>query len=285
MIPNHFPSDQRTYLRDELGLRQNRNPHYSLRAFARDLEMSPSFLCEFLAGRQGLSRERVRAISRHIRLSDQQWEHFWDLVESKFGRTSEAKSAAAFRVSQRVKSPENHLSRERFYLIADWYHFVLLEVLGIEGKSYSKDELAQILGITKAEVAAGLKRLTLLKLIEPVGKGSQVAYKVLTESTIAGGEGADRAVQLSHQQWLEMQADAVERKSFEERENISASFSMSQSEWMEFRQELQKSTLNLLSKYGSTKKPRDQVVCFSLQCITLLPKNEELKETPCSDQN
>src|SRR5690606_42099319 len=42
MIPNHFPSDARMYLRDELGLRQSRNPQYSLRADRKSTRLNSS---------------------------------------------------------------------------------------------------------------------------------------------------------------------------------------------------------------------------------------------------
>ena len=62
MIQDYLPKDASSYLQEELALRKARRPQYSLRAFARDLGMSPSALSEFLAGQQGMSKDRAVGI-------------------------------------------------------------------------------------------------------------------------------------------------------------------------------------------------------------------------------
>src|SRR5262245_32015851 len=94
-----FPPDPRQYLKSELELRQQRRPQYSLRAFARDLNMSPSTLSDFFHGKLGLSRERVRHVGEKLRLSEAQQEHLNDLLESRFARKNEDRKAAKWRVA------------------------------------------------------------------------------------------------------------------------------------------------------------------------------------------
>src|SRR2546430_13739191 len=55
-------TDYRRVLRKELESRCRTSPRYSLRAFARDLKISPSRLSEILSGKQGLSRAAARGI-------------------------------------------------------------------------------------------------------------------------------------------------------------------------------------------------------------------------------
>ena len=271
MIPNFFPADHRIYLREELHLRQSRRPQYSMRAFARDLEMSPSFLCEFLAGRQGLSKERVLWVSRKLNLSTEQCEHFWDLVEAKFGRTTEAKKAAEFRVLQKTKNENNHLSLERSNVIADWYHFPLIEIIGLGRTTYSHKELAEILELKESDVEAAIGRMRSVGLIEEeFTEFGTAKYKVKSEYTMTGDEGASRAIQIAHQQFLNKQALFAETKPLEERENLDVTFRLTQAEWNNLCNDLRTAMMGVIAKYADSPAEKNQVACLTLQMVTLL---------------
>lgn len=267
MIPNFYPTDPRFYLREELGLRQARRPQYSLRAFARDLEMSPSFLCEFLAGRQGISRERVHWLAKKLNLPDEQREHFWDLVEAKFGRSPESKKSANVRVVQRSRNQKGKLSLERFRLIADWYNLVILEILSLPDRKYGTKALAEILGISDKEVKSSLARLKLLGLIAESEDG---AITVSEDVTSTEENGPNDAIRLAHQQMLQMHAAQTEKKTIAARESLSIAFGIADADWSDFRRELKEAIVNVASKYSNRENKKDQVVCLSAQALTLL---------------
>lgn len=275
MIPNFFPSDPRFYLREELSLRQARRPQYSLRAFARDLEMSPSFLCEFLAGRQGISRERVHWLAKKLSLPDEQREHFWDLIESKFGRSLESKKMAGIRVVQRSKSHKSKMSLDRFRLVADWYNFVILEILSLPDTKYSPKAIAEILGIPEKEVRQSISRLKALELINEEEVNGEPRWLVTEDVTSTEEGGNNSAVQHSHQQMLQMQAGQIEKKGVDARESVSVTFSLSDSDWPEFRRELKEALLSVVSKYGMKTGGKDQVACLSTQVVKLLERNQQ----------
>ncbi len=276
MIPNFYPNDHRVYLREELQLRQSRRPQYSMRAFARDLEMSPSFLCEFLAGRQGLSKERVLWISKKLNFTTEQCEHFWNLVEAKFGRTAEVKKAADFRVLQKTKNELHHLSLERFHLIADWYHFPLLEIIGLQQEDYTHKELAEILAIPEISVAEAIGRMKAIGLLtEEVTDFGTVKYRVQSDYTMVGDEGENRAIQIAHQQLLNMQAKFAEIKPLDERENMAVTFRLTQGEWESLRNDLRTAMMGVISKYADSQAGKDQVACLTMQMVTLLNSKTE----------
>ncbi|MGZ3748755.1 MAG: hypothetical protein ACXVCD_15580, partial [Pseudobdellovibrionaceae bacterium] len=52
---NTFAMSYQTILKNELKYRLQRNPSYSLRAFAKALEMSAPHLSDILSGKKGLS--------------------------------------------------------------------------------------------------------------------------------------------------------------------------------------------------------------------------------------
>lgn len=280
----YLPKDPRMYLREELQIRKKRRPHYSLRAFARDLEMSPSSLCEFLSGRQGMSRERILWVGKKIQLSDTQIDHFCDLVEVEFGRTPKDRKAAKVRVTTRTKDDNNRMSVEQFHVIADWYHLTLLEILNLPDQNFSINEIAQILNIDQSDVELGLQRLCNLGMLVKVeGK-----YQVQSDSTVTGDEGPSRAIQIFHEQFLQMQADVVTKKSPSDRENISVSLGIAQKDWPKLREEIKHAVISTLTKYATNNNKKDQVVCFALQAITLLePKavsNFKFKQTSSSEE-
>jgi len=271
MISDFFPSDQRLYLQDELGRRKHRRPHYSMRAFARDLHMSPAFLSEFLAGRHGLSRERTLWIAHKLQLSQTQGEHFWDLIEAKFGRTEEARKVARIRAIQRLKDGQSHLTAQHFQLIANWYNFALLEILTLPGSAHTTFELAEILGVGEADIEEAIARLIELDLIEVRTQDKKWVAKAKSEVTSTEKDGAIRAVQIAHQQTLLMHADAIDRKRYDERESLSITLSVAQEDWPRLKQELSEAAVKVLSKYSCNENAKNQVANFTMQIITLLP--------------
>jgi uncharacterized protein (TIGR02147 family) len=280
MIPNYYPLDPRVYVREELEIRQKRRPQYSMRAFARDLQISPSFLCEFLAGRQGLSRARALWIAEKIKLSGDQSEHFWDLIQAQFGFPEPVKKAAAVRALDRSRTSGSHLALDRFHLVADWYCFVLLEILGLETAPKSLAEISRLMDVPESDLVDAVQRLkTLGFLAEEAGDSGDVRYKVMTEMTTVGDEVDNRAVQIAHQQTLRAHAEAIERKPFADRENFTSAFALPQADWPAFRRDIQKAILDTVAKYSNSSKGKDQVISLTMQAMTLLEPARE-QETP-----
>ena len=58
------------YLKDEFERRKQRNSSYSLRAYARDLELPSSKLSQYLTGDCGISGKKAGEIARKLVLSE-----------------------------------------------------------------------------------------------------------------------------------------------------------------------------------------------------------------------
>ena len=130
-MPNQRYMTARKFLLDELTLRQKKNPAYSQRAFARDLDIQPSRLSEIMGGKVGISYVNATKIATKLNLSSEESNIFLDLVSSEFGRSSAIRMAAASRLKSfrqggyRVRTDEAHL-------ISDWYYFALLGLIELE---------------------------------------------------------------------------------------------------------------------------------------------------------
>lgn len=69
-------NDYRTILKNELEDRKSKNESYSLRAFAKFLELSPSCLSEIFSGKRHLPMNKVNAVTEKLSLTPENAEAF-----------------------------------------------------------------------------------------------------------------------------------------------------------------------------------------------------------------
>lgn len=82
------------FLLEEFRSRRSRNPHYSLRAFARDLGMPASKLSQNLRGLCGISVAKAEKIAAKLQMRDDEKHLFLALVESQHARSRVARQQA-----------------------------------------------------------------------------------------------------------------------------------------------------------------------------------------------
>jgi uncharacterized protein (TIGR02147 family) len=145
-------SDFKTYLREELILRSQRNPAYSLRRFAKSIGVSPSFLSKVLNGQRRVTDKVLHKISTNLNLE-------FALVQ-RF-RTGEDQT------SDPQPVPEfNNLDLEYFKIISDWYHYALIELTNVAEFKNCPEWISTRLGITINQAKSAIERLLKLKLLE-----------------------------------------------------------------------------------------------------------------------
>lgn len=263
----HFPLDAADYLQAEYARRKARRPAYSLRAFARDLELSPSSLSEFMRGKCGISFERGLFLSRKLGLSPEQAEHFSDLVTIRAQSTGEAAASARKRIERRRSTSNVHVSLDRFKYISDWYYLVILELIDLHPRYQSPQELAKVLQLSDNETQEAIDRLLRLNMLKREEDGT---LKTTTSQTVVGEDVASLAIQNFHRQILERATDALTNIPGEQRRFQSVVFSMNQKDLEAFYSELEKATMNLIDKYHR-QAPKDRVYALTCQ---LFPFNE-----------
>lgn len=142
--------DFKTYLQEELILRCKKNPAYSLRSFAKNLDVSPSFLSKLLNGQRRVTPAIFQKLSTNLNLES-------DVIQ-KFNRMEKQDFSGDMSF--------HDLQLEYFKIISDWYHYALIELTHIEGFQNSPDWIARKLGISTNQVKAAIERLLLLELLE-----------------------------------------------------------------------------------------------------------------------
>lgn len=244
MIEGYYPTESTEYLKLELDFRKRKNPLYSIRAFARDLNLSPSHLSEVLSGKAILSAKKVDELGKRLRLTEEQMEHWNDLLCLNSKEESRRK-VAQVKLSKRKKNSQSNLSLEAFTTVSDWYHFPILTFFGVN-EAYSEKELAKVLGIEKDVVQKAIKRLIKVDLLEKTENG----HRPKAKSTFTGDSVPSEAICESHRQVLEKIKESLETVPYDNRENQSLFFTVQKNRVPDLQRELKKLIFDTLTRYS-----------------------------------
>ncbi|MCB0420878.1 MAG: TIGR02147 family protein [Bdellovibrionales bacterium] len=151
--------DYREILINEFEQRQLNNRQYSLRAFARDLKLSPSRLSEILRGKQGLSRDRAKSVAKLLGYDNKGQTYFCDLVALQHARSALEKEQAHKRLENQNHLDNIRILRSEFQYISRWYDLALRRLTKVKGFQSDPKWIAHRLGITEIEVLNSLDRL------------------------------------------------------------------------------------------------------------------------------
>lgn len=199
----------RSILISELEKRKERNSAYSLRAFSRQLKLSPAQLSKIISGKKPLTPKTAAKIADALAFTPLERAAF---VESTVSDINEESSV----------NPRE-IREEEFHLIADWYHFAILSLSELKHHKSDPRWIASQLGIKVSEASDAVFRLQKLNVIEVRnGKMRQVMKPLKTATDIPSA-----AIRLHHFQNFEQAKRKLEETAVEEREYTSITMAIS----------------------------------------------------------
>lgn len=196
------------------------NSNYSLRAFARDLGLSPQNLSNIINGRRGIGESMALQLAEKLGLSSREQEHFRETSRALYSRSKTSRIAAKAKLLKFSHAPALatvSLELDLFKVISNWYYFGLMELLKIS-KNKKISFLAERLGIPENEAALALSRLERLKLISKVGTTYRVNHDMILADFAIPGE----AVKNFHRQMIAKATQAIQAQSETERYGSSS---------------------------------------------------------------
>lgn len=156
-------------LRHELAERLQKNPRYSLRAFARSLQIDPGTLSRILSGRKVLTPELSRKVLRQISLSPKETENFLHSMAKAYEEEGVQRKKSEIKEILKKKAPlkvaERDLTPDVFRIISDWYHYAILQLVQEEDCLNDPKWIAGQLGIQEMEAKLAIDRLLELELL------------------------------------------------------------------------------------------------------------------------
>ena len=260
--------DYREILRNELSQRIKHNPSYSIRAFARDLSLSPSQVSHILNGRKGLSPKTAVQIGKTLGWSDSEIEYFASLVSSQHARSAALKSAAKKYLHQLNRAGTViELQNDLFSLISGWHHFAILELLKIKKQVHSVRAISQRLNVNELETGMSLVRLERLGLIVKHPKG----WKLQQDSVISSDQVSSDAIRNFHHQILEKAKTAIIAQAANERYYRALMFPVKKKDVPEAQKFLKEFYDEFVKRFMSVDEG-DEIYTLALQYFRLTEK-------------
>ena len=152
MVTGSAPTPETSFrllLQSELARRCGRNPNYSLRAFAMHLSVDHSTLSQWLRGRRPIAARSIEAIGAFLGLAP-------DAIKAYVDHAARGEPAHGMW----------YLTPDTMSLVAEWYHFAILELTRLESFRPDSRWIARVLGISVDEVNVAIQRLIRLDLLE-----------------------------------------------------------------------------------------------------------------------
>lgn len=183
--------------RQEFERRKEKNPAYSLRAFASSLGVPPSTLSALLSGR----RNAGNRLERQIRAS------------------LDGKRLAIPKPSRFLK-----ISLDEFQLISDWHHSAFMELLSLKDFRSDFSWAAARLGVRVNEAKSILNRLQQAGLIRI--EGGQWRDTTGGYSTTLDPKATSAAAKTHQKQLLECSRQSIEQDPYDRRNHTNATFAV-----------------------------------------------------------
>jgi uncharacterized protein (TIGR02147 family) len=256
----------RQSLHGQLGDRVAKNPKYSLRAFARYLDIEASALSQVLNGKRYLSVEKIDHILSKLDLNPIEQENFRSsLAKAKKNAghqrfTPEMK--AILRETQNrdaFDQKTREVSVDQFKVIADWYHYAILELTLTRDFQSNTEWIARKLEISNSEATLAVERLFSLQLLEDQnGRWKKTAVQ-LSSADKHLTTGAHRRRQ---RQVLEKSLKSLENDPIEVRNHSAMTLSIDEKKVPEAKRRIQK-FMNELTEFletGTQTKTYEMIV-------------------------
>lgn len=239
------------YLIQEFEKRSGLNPKYSLRAFARDLNIHSGTLSGILNQRRAVGAKVLKHILKSLPLT-----------------TSERRKI----LSEIIAGKELNstvpplLDEETLAIVQDWEHFAILAFLQLKNKKHSAGEISRDFNLDPA------RTLRVLNNLEKAGLLSREGNKIVSQqkSLMTSRGIPSPALREAHRQYIDKAKESLEKVGVQERDITGTTMAISSKNLPKAKELIQqfRSDLSELLEHGTP----DEVYRLNIQLFPLTHK-------------
>jgi len=156
-------------MRTHLSKRIDGNPRYSLRAYAKALEVDVSDLSKVFSNKKALSIPNAEKVAHKLGLDPDEKDLFMFSVFTDHQNRGR-KKAIPQTFAEPAPRSERHLHQDEFRAIADWYHAAIMELtFAVNIPAHLPEAIklcSQRLGVSSTEAKVALERLMSLGFLK-----------------------------------------------------------------------------------------------------------------------
>ncbi|MBL7543292.1 MAG: TIGR02147 family protein [Bdellovibrionaceae bacterium] len=245
------------FLKDEFNKRKAKNPNFSLRSFARWLEISPAQISQMMSGKRPLTLKALEKINKKLDLSPLEKQVLVDTVVKSNSYNEETENQMAFR----------SLSEDQFKVISDWYHVGILGLTRLPEAKPDPRWIARKLSISTEEANQALQRLVRLNMLSLSPRFKQIGDPLKVISNIPSA-----AIRRYHKQNLQLASEKIEMIENSKRDFQSLSIPINSKDLPKLKEHIDR-FLNQVQKFSDKSKP-DQIYNLNLQLFPITPIGE-----------
>lgn len=239
------------------------NPSYSMRSFARDLQIAPSTLSEILKKKKGISAKKATEIVTALKLPDWQANHFVNLVALKHSRTKAEKEKAKSNIEAQKESIKvGKLKADAMTSLTSTIDLAILECTYLKGFDHTAEWVAEKLKVSIKEIFESVKRLQNAQLLKIAEDGKWIDLSPFFSSTDGIPSEAIRAFNIDILRTMEKK---IINEPINDRIMKSVVFSLEDKHMNEARIILDEAIAKILTLSSKSEEKKDHVVCFSSQ--------------------
>lgn len=252
------------YLQEELERRKQKNPRYSLRAFARGLGIQSSSLSGYLKRNRAIPMWDQGRIAQHLRLPPR-------LQESLFSSSHSTVSTEAQYWQRPVVMPE--LTQKEFLL--EWEYLAVMSLVKVHNFKADPEWIGKRLGIT---VARAHQVLELLLHSQLIAVGENDKYVCQWDELRTTDDVTSMVVQEAHQRTLAMAQKKLKEVDVAQRDYSSLTLSVNPKNIKKLKSDIRQFLVSVENKYE--KAPTSEVyrLCLQLFPLTEFGSDEMIEE-------
>lgn len=207
-----------TFLRKVLSQRCDKNPRYSIRAFAKSLRTDPGSISRILAGKQVPSFKICEKIFASLALSPSEQKKFLASVALQRKFLGLRRTPPQLKEFDSRKETRREVDADIWSVISNWYYGAIMELTYVEGFQSDPRWIAQQLNISELQAASAIQILMDLKLLK-MENGKLI--KVVEQVASAKKDVTSAAHKRLQRQILEKAIFSLENDEIEDRNTTS----------------------------------------------------------------
>src|SRR3989344_4172440 len=263
-------TDYRSYLKSELASRCQKNPRYSLRSFASQLQVSPGQLSRVINGSKNISQEKAIEVSAALNLKGKSQEYFCQLVHLESAKTHQSKVFVQKKLNDLRPTRDFHtVELDTFKVISEWYHYALLEMTELRDFKSNPQWISRRLGVSRPQVELAIERLKRLHLL----KEEKGTLKKTRETYLAVSDIPNDALQNFHRQTLDHAKESLTTQHPSERHISSVTMAIDPSKLKEAHELTRQYRVEMEKLLSSDRK--EEVYQFAVQLFRLTKKRSK----------